>query len=155
MKELFASVKPILCRRRVWLLGVAGAFVMVMVFSSGVSSYAKHRYQHILSQPEVLDAFFKDDEAAIRRVAAEYRLAYQRVVRGEVAFQSRGFLPDITIVTAVIQPERDVLMQDVPTAMKSLKPHILFIQRDIFLAFPLFLPESSDGGYVIYVPLFV
>ena len=155
MKELFVSVKPVFCGRQVWLLGVAGALVALAVFSLCISSYAKYRYQYILSRPEVLDAFFNNDEAAIRQVAAEHRLAYQRVSGGEVAFQSRELLPAITLVATVIQPQRNVLMQDVPTALKGLQPRILFIQRDFFLAFPLFLPESSESGYVIYLPLFV
>lgn len=155
MREHCASVRSVFLRKGTWLFGAGGAFVLTVTFFSVVSSYTKYRYQYILSQPKVLEAFFNNDEAAIHSVAEEYRLAYQKVMKGEVTFQSQEFLPAVNVITAVIQPEKNVLTQDVPTAMKNLDPYILLIKGDIFLAFPLFSSESFEGGYIIYLPLFV
>lgn len=156
MKKIFVDVQASFFRRRVWLLGVVGTVLATALFSWGISAYTEYRYQYILSQPEVLDAFFKNDEGVVRRVAAEYHLEYQRVSDGEVTFQSQGSLPAVTIVVAVTRPQKNVLTQDVAAALKSLRPRILIIERDIYLAFPLFSPEGQGSdGYVVYIPLFV
>lgn len=156
MKKIYVNVKASLGKRRVWLLGIVGALMMILFFSWSISLYAEYRYQYILFQPEVLDAFSKNDEMAMYRVSAQYHLEYQRITDGEVTSQSKKSLPSVTIVIAVARPQKNVLLRDVPNAFKNLRSRILFIERDIFLAFPLFLQEDRENdGYVIYLPLFV
>lgn len=131
----------------VWVTVIVIGTVLLagFVFDSKVSA----RYQGLVTNSDLVEAFEHNQDADVRSYAATNHLDYQLVVDRAVVSASSSDLPEPNFIRVTSAVSPTVIQRSASEELPSLRPYRLWLRGRYYIMFPIF-EDSGTSGYLVY-----
>gem|GEM_PF-4183007 len=123
--------------------------IFLPVSANRISS-PQEKYNSIIGNAQILEAFTANDEAQIKAVAQKFHLEYEKVENGAIVGASKADLPKPQVFMTQSKDAFSMNLEDLSAHLANLLPNEIFYNEETYIVFPLPVHGQGDIFYLVF-----